>query len=102
MVSKPNPHQDEVIRARLYQSYQLQMPMWDYPGDFCVGETTGTGCYNCNGAFKLGSGRMRAPLNAYAQPESFFYLPVNSGGRKPKRPHYHEQKQEADSDWYSI
>jgi hypothetical protein len=106
MVSKPNPDEDRMIRHRLYNSYQLQMPMWDSPGDFATGKTTG-GCYNCNGAFKLGSGTgPYAPgsYNAYSAPSEFFYVPTNFGGKRPnRRPKIDPviQKQ-ADLDWYEL
>jgi len=132
MVSKPNPDGDAEIRARLYNSYEHQMPMWDYPDDYYQGNHVyvsdpkiddyyegnplslkdprdfidSGGCYNCNAAFKLGSGpRKNASFNAYDAPSQFFYIPATTGGRRPRRKktyEHHERKQEAESDWYSL
>lgn len=124
MVSKPNPYADEEMRFKLYNSYQRQMPMWSHPGDFNVGRPmVDGGCYNCNAAFKLGSGKlMNYSYNAYDAPSQFFYLPaklethgqhIPEGGAKKyfkKRPRrsrydnydYMKKKEEADADWYSL
>ena len=127
MVSKPNPFEDSEIRQRLYHSYIMQIPLWDNPGDFAVGKTIGQGgCYNCNAAFKLGSGYKKYAFNAYDAPGQYFNLPVRvgqpavcsypeyadpTGGRKSKKPKktkkihaedYDHLKQEAEEDWYSL
>lgn len=126
MVSKPNYDGDAEIRYRLYDSYQRQIPMYNYPDDYYVDEDPMIsqpygGCYNCNAAFKLGSGRMKNySYNAYDAPSQFFYLPsklewygqhIPKGGkmyrnRKPRSRYdnydYMKKKEEAESDWYSI
>lgn len=48
MVSHPDPNMDATIRANLYKSYQNQIR--EFP--------SGWGCFNCNAAFKLGSGNV--------------------------------------------
>lgn len=120
MVSKPNPNLDSEIRYRLYNSYQRQMPMWDHPGDFNVGlplrDSMG-GCYNCNAAFKLGSGRAIRPqdmaYNAYDSPSQFFFVPnkiqwvdhlPSGSGKKGIKNSYEKakKKQEVETDWYEL
>lgn len=113
MTLTTNPHWDEIIRSKLYNSYVKQMPMFDHPGDFNVG-----GCYNCNDSFKLGSGMGAQDFyNAYNAPSQFFYVPTKldknvnyvpyegAGKRKKKKKNRNISQvkfNDFDDDWYST
>ena len=102
MVYEYNPGENDRIRARMYESYQSQIPMFNDVSRYSlISEQRGGGL----------------SYNAYSEPDDYFYMPVRYGEAIYRKKIYPNKKQkstsgssyvgdkilqEMDEDWYNL